>query len=363
MIKVSKDNYTGCLVGGAIGDALGAPIEFLSISQIKMKFGSKGIVDYMEFENNVGEFTDDTQMTLFTAEALLRAYHRAMLKGIGGALSEIAYESYLRWLHTQNIGINPENYKHGSRNILNGWLINQKALYKQRAPGNACISSLRSGLAGTIDKPINDSKGCGTVMRIAPVGLMYYGDAKTSFQIACELSAITHGHSTGILSAGFFASIISDLSVGIELKKAISKAKVILKKYDKHSETLNAIEAALNLFKKTKIGIAEDIEKLGQGWTAEQALSMAIYSSLVFENDFENGVLYSVNHSGDSDSTGSITGNILGLINGIDKIPQKWINNLRYSEIVEQIACDLHIGVKGDYYISDDDWWEKYPGF
>src|SRR6056297_938049 len=104
MIKLSHKHYTACLLGGAVGDALGAPIEFLSLSQIRAKYGENGITDYVEFENDTGEFTDDTQMTLFTSEALLRAYHRAMLKGIGGALPIIAHHSYLRWLHTQGIG-------------------------------------------------------------------------------------------------------------------------------------------------------------------------------------------------------------------------------------------------------------------
>ena len=102
---------------------------------------------------------------------------------------------------------------------------------------------------------------------------------------------------------------------------------------------------------------------LGQGWIAEEALSMSLYASLLFENDYEKGVLFSVNHSGDSDSTGSITGNLLGLINGLEKIPQKWITNLRYNDIVKQIGEDLHIQIKGDSLITDDDWWERYPGF
>lgn len=91
MRKIDISHYIGCLIGGAVGDALGGPIEFLSLSQIRAKFGEGGISDYIEFENNTGEFTDDIQMTLSTTEALLRAYHRAMLKGIGGPLNAIAH--------------------------------------------------------------------------------------------------------------------------------------------------------------------------------------------------------------------------------------------------------------------------------
>ena len=361
------DKYIGCLLGGAIGDALGAPIEFMSLNEIRSKFGKDGVKNYIEYADGHGEFTDDTQMTLFTAEALLRAEHRAMLKGIGGALPIIAHHSYLRWLHTQNFPLNIEKVKQGVYDIEKGWLIKQKALYKRRAPGNTCLSALSSGIAGTIDNPINNSKGCGTIMRIAPVGLMYSGNNEYSFKIGCELSAITHGHPTGYLSAGFFASVISDLAVGVKLDKAIENGLVILRKWDNCLETLRAVNSATELFQKVKTsGInpgAEEIEKLGQGWVAEEALSMSLFASLVYENDFEKGVLYSINHSGDSDSTGSITGNLLGLINGKESIPINLIEKLEAHDIVSQMGEDLFIRVKGSTYDADDEWWEKYPGF
>lgn len=367
MEKTDKPHYIGCLLGGAIGDALGAPIEFFSLSEIRAKYGENGISDYVEFENNIGEFTDDTQMTLFTAEALLRAYHRAIEKGIVGALNTIAHHSYLRWLHTQNMSVNTDNIEEGQYDIENGWLIKEKVLYSRRSPGNTCISALRGGIAGTIENKLNDSKGCGTIMRVAPVGLMFEGDRESAFKTACELSAITHGHPTGYLSAGFFASIISDLAIGIEFRRAIDNARRILKKWDNHTETENAVNAAIDLFEKTnsqsvKIN-ANTIELLGQGWIAEEALSMALFSSLCFEKDFEKGVLFSVNHGGDSDSTGSIVGNILGLINGIDKVPVKWINNLIGHEIVKELAEDLHIKIKEDSFYTDERWGKKYPGF
>ena len=367
MRKIDISRYIGCLIGGAVGDALGAPIEFLSLSQIRAKYGENGITNYVEFEKDTGEFTDDTQMTLFTAEALLRAYHRAMLKGIGGALNAIAHHSYLRWLHTQGIGVNAENIKAGKYDVTSGWLIKQKILYRKRAPGNTCIMALGSGIAGTIDQPINNSKGCGTIMRMAPVGLFFEGKANEAFETACELSAITHGHPTGYLSAGFFAATITNLAIGNSLIDSIDRAKKILIKWEHHKETLHAVNAAIELFNKSKNERqntkAETIEELGQGWVAEEALAMSLFASLLFENDFKRGVLFSVNHSGDSDSTGSITGNILGLINGIDKVPAKWIKNLNGHEVVIQVAEDLHLKMKGDSLNSSDEWWDKYPGY
>lgn len=366
MKEIHLDKYTGCLIGGAIGDALGAPIEFMHLKSIKSTFGDDGVQDYIEFPNGFGEFTDDTQMTLFTAEGLLRAYHRSVIKGIGGALNIITHHSYLRWLHTQGVPVNKENIQQGVYDIENGWLIKEKDLYKRRAPGNTCLSALSSGFAGTIDNPINNSKGCGTIMRMAPVGLFHNQDNKDAFKIACELSAITHGHPTGYLSAGFFAAVIADLANGLNLETAINNAIDILKEWSNHSETLNAVMKCKDLFNKTKNNKKHDfetIEQLGAGWVAEEALSISLYCSLIYENDFKKGVLYAVNHSGDCDSTGSITGNILGLINGISSIPQHWIEKLRNCDMVLKIAEDLHTQIKGNSFESNHEWWYKYPGY
>lgn len=366
MQEVPIDKYRGCLIGGAIGDALGAPIEFMSLKTIKSTYGEEGVLDYIESPNGFGEFTDDTQMTLFTSEGLLRAHHRAMLRGIGGALNTIVHHSYLRWLHTQGVQVNKAQISDGFYDIEKGWLIQQKDLFHRRAPGSTCLSALSSGISGTIDNPINNSKGCGTIMRVAPIGLFYNQNSKQAFKIACELSAITHGHPTGLLSAGFFASIISDITKGLNLSDSIENAIETLKEWEHYEETLNAVIKCRNLFNETKNNKTHDfetIEKLGEGWVAEEALSISLYCSLLYENDFQKGVLYSINHSGDSDSTGSITGNILGLINGESSIPLKWIEKLRYNTIVLKMAEDLHTKVKGDSVKADKEWRKRYPEF
>ena len=187
------------------------------------------------------------------------------------------------------------------------------------------------------------------------------------FQTAIELSAITHGHPTGYLSAGFFASVISDLATGEDLEVSIRNARDILLQQDHHGETIEAVDRAMALYRDVaQSGRDPDPEmiiRLGEGWIAEEALAISLFASLVYKNDFRKGVLYAVNHSGDSDSTGSITGNILGLINGIDSIPGKWTINLMYDDLVRQVAEDLYIQVKGDPYNPDDSCWEKYPGY
>ncbi len=344
-----KNKVFGCLLGGAIGDALGAPVEFDDIKTIQSNCGKEGVTGYFE-HGNQGEFTDDTQMTLFTAEGLLRARTRALHKGIGGAENAIVYKAYRRWLQTQ-----------GETDELDdsGWLIKQKELHKRRAPGNTCLSALQNKERGSVKNKINNSKGCGTVMRMAPVGIVYHRDRKLAFKKGVEYSAITHGHPSGYLSGGFFASVIADLLNEETLDNSIENAVKELVAWDDHQELLDVIELVLRLHNNSSGNTfsVKTLEVLGEGWVAEEALAISLFCALKFQNNFKKGVLAAVNHSGDSDSTGAITGNILGVIQA-SNIPQEWIDNLWYHNLVIEVANDLYIGFK-----DNEGWWEKYPGF
>jgi ADP-ribosylglycohydrolase len=343
--------YTGCLLGGAVGDALGAPIEFMRIDEIRHRFGENGLTDYVEAYGRKGAITDDTQMALFTAEGILRAFCRGNLRGICHPPS-VVHHAYIRWLTTQGerSGSHLDQEK-------SGWLIHIPALHSRRAPGNSCLSALRSGRMGTIKEPINDSKGCGGVMRIAPIGLMYE-DPEQAFDMGCEVAAITHGHPTGYLAAGTLAAIISMIVSGGPLKDSVLQSLGILRTKRNHEEALQVCERALEMVQKAGQPSPEKIESLGAGWIAEEALGIALYCSLVSEHDFGRAVLLSVNHSGDSDSTGAITGNMLGAFHGKGAIPKKWLTDLEMREIIEELALDLLLKFK-----EDEAWWEKYPGW
>lgn len=345
--------FQGCLLGGAVGDALGAAIEFDSIERIRQKFGAAGLTDYAPAYGRVGAVTDDTQMTLFTAEGLLRAETRYSHKGICHPPS-VVYHAYLRWLHTQGEQCGNEGKNHLVQNP-SSWLYQLPELNSRRAPGNSCLSALRSGKMGAIENPINDSKGCGGVMRVAPVGL----SAVDAFGLGVETAAITHGHPTGYLSAGVLALVIQQIVRGASLPDAIAHAVYeILPKHKNHEETFAACDKAIKLANdKTIQPTPETVESLGQGWIAEEAISISIYCALVYENDFEKAVLLAVNHTGDSDSTGAITGNILGALHGVVAIPESWLARLELIDVVQEIAGDLLTGFR-----EDDRWWNKYPG-
>ncbi len=169
--------YRGCLLGGAVGDALGASVEFLSLSEIRARFGAAGLRDYAPAYGRIGAITDDTQMTLFTAEGLLRAHNRGIQKGIVHTPT-VVYHAYLRWLETQG-----ETPAYPFPDVRGGWLLGLPELFSRRAPGNTCLASLRGGQVGAVGQPINASKGCGGVMRAAPVGLAFPASPVEAFAL------------------------------------------------------------------------------------------------------------------------------------------------------------------------------------
>ncbi len=334
------DQYKGCFLGGAVGDALGAAIEFDSLGQILARHGEHGLTEYAPAYGRKGAITDDTQMLLFTAEGLILSRVRPDYEQGEQAVAAV-YHALLRWLYTQDTRNQGQLVKtFGSCAIIEGVLTGHKELFSQRAPGNSCLSALRTGKMGTMDNPINNSKGCGGVMRIAPVGFAYK-DAEKAFQIGCECAAITHGHPTGYLASGYLAALVTMLAAGDTLTNAVTDATLILKTRDDHEECLDALDKAVNLAQSTSAPSPQIVEELGEGWIAEEALAISLYCALVAGDDFRKGALLAVNHSGDSDSTGAIFGNILGAIYGTSIIPRQWLDELELKDVIEEVACDL----------------------
>ncbi len=358
-----QDRFRGCLLGGATGDALGAPVEFMDVEQIRSRFGAGGIRAYAPAYGRRGAITDDTQMTLFTAEGLLRARVRHGMGGVWSA-ADIVDHAYLRWAESFGIPVRVEI-------AYDGWLWYVGELHDRRAPGHTCIGSLRNKTR--LGEPArNTSKGCGGVMRIAPVGLWAWherhspGAAGRTFDFAAELAGLTHGHPSGQWPAAVMAVLILRSLEGIALPESLAEAKAILRGKDSHEETLAALERAEALAACDDEPSAEVVESLGGGWVAEETLAIAVYCALV-ARDFEHGVVLAVNHSGDSDSTGAITGNLLGALHGVQAIPPRWFDGLELRTVIEQVADDLldcpawNIGENGE--TGDERIRERYPGW
>ena len=121
----TEDSFRGCLIGGAVGDALGYAVEFMQASDIFRKYGEGGITDY-DLHHGTAQISDDTQMTLFTATGLLLGTTRGKLRGIMGPYQDYIRYSYKDWYRTQTERFPlPEEYHYS-------WLVN--ALQRKGSP-------------------------------------------------------------------------------------------------------------------------------------------------------------------------------------------------------------------------------------
>lgn len=349
-------HFRGCLLGGAVGDALGAPVEFMSIHEIRARFGPRGVTDLEDGTWPAGSITDDTQLTLFTAEGLLRAQVRGALKGIVHPPTVVDH-AYARWLHTQGEQ-SPRWAKHNDDGY-DGWLVELPELNHRRAPGRTCLSALSSERAGTVESPLNDSKGCGGVMRIAPVGLL--APRERAFELGVEVAVLTHGHPSGHLAAGFMASVIAAIRDGQELDTALNAATIELAGHDGHEETSVAVMSARRLADWGDPS-AERVEWLGGGWVAEEALAIGLYAVLA-THSYPEAVVLAANHSGDSDSTAAIAGSLAATINGEEAIPSAWLEKLELRDQIAQVAEDLHRATQGHPEWDPEREWDRYPGW
>ena len=350
-----QDKIRGSLVGGAIGDALGYPVEFLSYSQIQRRYGERGIRKFQDF-NREGKavISDDTQMTLFTANGLEFGLTRFITYGgLGAGLKDYVSEAYLDWYETQ-VGVQDYSRFHTC------WIRDIVELNVRRAPGNTCMSALD---ALKCRKEVhNDSKGCGGVMRVAPVGIaaaaahnhLNVWRERDIVRLGGDCAEITHKHPLGYLPAAFMAGLvyrilISEEPVTAEALKSLMGAvyENVKEEYTTEREQ-NAlgelwmlIDKAVSLARDWKCLDEKAIHSLGEGWTGDEALAIAIYCTIRHLDSFEDAVAAAVNHDGDSDSTGAICGNLIGAIVGYEAIPAFFKQKLELEELMVDIADDM----------------------
>lgn len=343
-----QDRLRGSLVGGAIGDALGYPVEFInSFAGIQSRYGERGItrLDTDSFgcggeQDGKAVVSDDTQMTLFTANGLLNA-----LK-LNIAPKYAICRAYLEWLQTQN---------RSRKGKAECWIRDLPELNQRRAPGNTCISALEAIKHG--HEPMNNSKGCGGVMRVAPVALYAACNGRMSIldadRLAGDAAEITHQHPLGFISAALMSHVIyrlvsDEAPTRDSMKNYIMEgAEAMRQLYGQHHNDVERMaelaERAIFLAESDQTDL-ENIKRLGEGWVGEEALAIGLYCSLKYFNDFEAAMIAAVNHGGDSDSTGAVTGNILGTAVGYEAIPQFFKDDIELHDVILHMADNLYLG-------------------
>lgn len=362
--KRIADCIRGSLMAGAAGDALGYEVEFMSRRSILSKYGPKGITTFELDPHGKALVSDDTQMTLFTANGMLMGITRGYMRGIGGRPENYVAGAYLDWYYTQT----------GRKKVLMNdwhytWLRDLPELAHRRAPGNTCLRACESLFNNR--EVNNDSKGCGGIMRVAPMGLLLAGymarDRRSPYSIpemfeaGAEIARVTHQHPLGFLPAGMMTELLFKL---VPLSPTEAKERIC----EIARDTINTLnEAFRGQYKEDKHYLAEltrkairlaqsDIEdnaainELGEGWTGEEAWAIALFCAIRHIDSMRDAIIASVNHNGDSDSTGSVCGNIMGAIYGYNEIKRQRLfcpegkefeETIELADIILAIADDL----------------------
>ena len=359
------DKYRGCLLGGAAGDALGYAIEFDREEAIAARYGSHGIRDYQLDERGLAPFSDDTQMTLYTANSLLCSLAALSAQAYGGTQASggapapapatlpspaalTAYapaqmaQFYVEWMYTQ---VSPYPLAEPK-----AWISSLPELFASRAPGVTCMNACDAMASGA--KAVNNSKGCGGIMRMAPVGLINTCPSFSGVELQClgaQLAELTHCHELGWMPAGVFAHIVSLLSrnEASSVRETATQALNTLPEAFPNAHYLGQLQELLRYTLRladSDIPDLEAIHALGEGWVAEEALAIGLLCSLRHEDDFAGAITSAVNHGGDSDSTGAIAGNIVGAHLGLAGIPQRYLEHLELRDTISKIADDLFTG-------------------
>ncbi|MGN0088643.1 MAG: ADP-ribosylglycohydrolase family protein [Candidatus Limimorpha sp.] len=375
-------------MAGAAGDALGYEVEFMSRRSILSRFGENGITKFALDSNGKALISDDTQMTLFTANGMLMGLTRGYMRGIGGRPEKYVDIAYLDWYYTQT---------GKKREMLIDdwhptWLRDLPEMAHLRAPGNTCLSACESLFRG--EKVQNNSKGCGGIMRVAPMALLvdqspdsgrYYCSLEDLAEGGCYIAEQTHQHSLGFLPAGLLTVLLYKLlpltpaqaqgNIDNIVSKTLSILDVIrVGKYEEDKQYLNKLTEKAVRLAYSDISDADAIRELGEGWVAEETWAIALYSAIRHIDSVEDAIIASVNHDGDRDSTGSVCGNIMGAIYGYEHIKERNIfcpegqqleETLELSEIILALADDLSTGCIISEYDPIDtpekrQWYERY---
>jgi ADP-ribosylglycohydrolase len=320
---------------------------------IKQRFGSSGITTLEPTYGGRGRITDDTQMTVFSIEAAIR-WNVMNRVAAPASFINASWQAYLRWLVTQDSQAKPAA-------PLDGWVLSLDWLHHRRAPGNTNLSALHGGVMGRLDHPINDSRGCGAVMRSAPLGF-FAQDVSEAFDRGLHSGVVTHSDAGGYLPSAILSAAIFLVAQGTQVVDAVRAGAELAAPYDDSARTLDALERGIALGQRG-LPTPSDIHGLGGGWMGHEALAVAVACALSGAPMVEV-LCAAANHDGDSDSTASIAGQLVGARDGTADIPAEWLELLEGRADLEQLCDDFMAEFAADppEATPGSAWWLRYPG-
>ncbi len=359
---LSREAYRGCLLGMAVGDAMGYTVDNRSWQQIREDYGPNGLLGY-DLVNGYADVTSYTQLAAFTCNGLLLGQTRGQMLGKMAPFIKYIEVSSREWAASQRPWGRP------SRSYC--WLLRKQELCRRRCMDTRMLDTLSRPRLGSPEAPVNNFPGPGSLTAAVGVGLFYHEermDQEEVDRLGAEAVALTHGSPTAFLSGAVLAHIISRLTQDPQapLKPLILEAVEAMKEqfghqYSRAYDIGNAVRHAVTYADSPGLNQVEVMERLDCD-DASRVLAGAVYASLVSRGDFDNAMIAAVNHSGRSAAVGAVTGAILGIRLGEEALPEFYIECLEPAEVLRELADDLYTGcpMERGTKLFDLDWDYKY---
>ena len=347
-------NFQGCLLGMAVGDAMGYTIDEKTWEEICENYGPNGLLGY-DLQEEFAQVTSYTQVAAYVANGLLLGVTRGKqdyVPFVALALRE--------WGKRQHFPRDPEK--------TFCWVAQLPALRRRHCRDARMLDAMRFETLGTLEKPINKAVSPGGLTAAAMVGLFFDPKRMEPAQVgtlAAQSVALTHGDPEAFLSGAVLAYSIAGIIHEPERplpEQFLRAAEAVEIQF---SQQFPQAEAVTALVKKA-LALAEDMEltplaamTLLGCTSAAECLAGAIYASAAHVLNFDEAMIAAVNHSGRSAAVGAITGAILGAKLGAEALPEFYLESLDCKDALAQLAEDM---AKGNPAASlfDDDWDQKY---
>ncbi len=361
-MRVAQHIYRGCLLGLAVGDAMGYTVDSRSLSEIREDYGPNGLLGY-DLVNGYAEITSYTQLTAFTCNGLLLGLTRGQLQGKMAPFVRYVALSSREWAAGQRPWGRPDR--------IHCWVMRAKELCRRHCMDTRMMDTLSRATLGTPEEPINHYADPSSMTSAIGVGLFLDPDDVPQAEIdrlGAETVALTHGSPLAFLSGAMVAHLISRCLREPELpvKDLAQQALQAMldqfgRDYAQAAEVASWIHMAIRLAEDDTLSPVEAMERL-RCETAPQVLAGAIYAAIVCREDFDTAMIAAVNHSGRSAAVGAIAGAILGARLGERALPEFYLESLECLEPLQELADDLYQGypmiVGGRLF--DGDWERKY---
>lgn len=361
-MREKRSVYRGCLLGLAVGDAMGYTVNDRSWEDIQRDYGPNGLLGY-DLVNGYADVTSHTQIAAFACNGLLLGMTRGQMQGKMAPFVKYIGLALREWAQSQRYRINPGR--------IFCWVARTREMCTRRCMDTLMLDTLHRDRPGSMEEPVNRYMSPGSLTLGVAVGLFADRERASGEEIdrlAAEAVALTHGSPVAFLSGAALAHLIRTVAARPELsweeliQHTIDAIQTQFgREYSQTVELWELLRLAMTLARSETVMQPEAMELLRCSTCAE-ILAGALYACMVSADDFDSAMIAAVNHSGCSAAVGAVTGALLGARLGEETLPDFYLECLEPVQILRQLADDLAQGCPMDRFsnLFDDDWDQKY---